>query len=581
MGLGTRHSTNNSRRGAVWGAALAAWGVILLADVLHAQPVRVDTTEESQRTVGGLPLLGPGPTVKSPRPPKGPDGVDAFVEHVNSRRADSYLEVVVGRPRIMTLKKPLGGPNSRVSIAVGDPTLVDFDVLSIQQLRIVGRAPGVTDLTIITDNQEPYNFRIQVVWDLDVLRTQLKSLFPSARLRLSQIREHVVVEGQARDSAQVAQILESITHYLSSMAARITRKEKQPSGAVNPGAAAPPGPEELGDGDEPSGAPEITAEERPEFEANFAVPQLINLIQIPTSQQVLLKVKIVELNRRALRTMGVDLNYLFNGDVFTTNIGGGLPEELSVLGTFANVRGDTQVGQFNYILRALRQNNIGTVLAEPNLVCLNGHEANFLAGGEFPIIIPQGLTNFTVEFREFGTRLNFVPHILDNERIRLTLNPQVIERDDINGINFQGTQIPALITRSAHTTIELKQGQTLAMAGLIEVKQLAQTRRIPGLGDLPYIGTLWSGNTSDRIERELLILVTPYIIEPQNQSQVGAGPGDEVKEPNDLEFYLLQRIESRTGRDNRSTTTWDDVWGMARIMDLEKRHVHGQAGFSN
>jgi pilus assembly protein CpaC len=220
-------------------------------------------------------------------------------------------------------------------------------------------------------------------------------------------------------------------------------------------------------------------------------------------------------------------------------------------------------------------------------VALSGHQASFLAGGEFPVPVPQVSASgvaptITVRFREFGVRLNFVPFILDNETVRLSVAPEVSQIDFSIATTLVagGTPVPGLNTRKAQTTVELRQGQTLAIAGLLQLTLDGTTNRIPGLGDLPILGPLFSNTTGGRVEKELVVLVTPYLIEPMSPGQVPPGPGDEVKEPNDLEFYLLNRIEGRTGVDFRSTTAWDDPLGLYRHLNLERKYVHGPSGFS-
>src|SRR5262249_36839778 len=155
------------------------------------------------------------------------------------------------------------------------------------------------------------------------------------------------------------------------------------------------------------------------------------------------------------------------------------------------------------------------------------HEASILSGGEFPVPVPQAVTGgagttVTVQFREFGVRLGFIPYIQDNEVIRLTVDPEVSSIDFTLGTVLVpgGTPVPGLNTRKAHTVVEMRQGQTLAIAGLLQLTVDGQTSRIPLLGDLPLAGPLFSNTTSNRIEKELIVLVTPYLIEPMNACQV-------------------------------------------------------------
>jgi pilus assembly protein CpaC len=143
-----------------------------------------------------------------------------------------------------------------------------------------------------------------------------------------------------------------------------------------------------------------------------------------------------------------------------------------------------------------------------------------------------------------------------------------------------GYFVPGINTRRASTTVEMRQGQSLAIAGLLRMSVEANTKRIPGLGDLPYIGPFFSNTTHQRQEKELLILVTPYLVAPMNPEDVPCLPGEELKDPNDLEFYLLNRIEGRTGRDFHPTRTWDDPWNLRRLMHLESRSVSGPVGLS-
>jgi pilus assembly protein CpaC len=178
--------------------------------------------------------------------------------------------------------------------------------------------------------------------------------------------------------------------------------------------------------------------------------------------------------------------------------------------------------------------------------------------------------------------LDFVPYVQEDGRIRLSVTPEVSSIDFTLGTTLVagGTPVPGLNTRRTTTTVELRQGETLALTGLLSVTLSAQTTRIPGLGDLPILGTLFSNTSHQRQEKELLVMVTPYLVEPMAPNQVPAMPGSEIKDPNDLEFYLLNRIEARTGRDVQSTRTWDDPWHLVPLLRLERKCVSGPSGYS-
>ena len=525
---------------------------------------------------------------------------------------DAVIELIVGQGRLLTAQGDIATQEGTAVIAVGDPTVVEFEVLpNPRMIRVLGRRAGVTDLSITTADGQSYNFEIHVVYDLPLLKAQLKQAFPDAILNFAQLREHLVVEGQARTNEQVTRIIETIEAYLQSVQVPHGTRGSQPGTAG--GAYPVPQRSPSGSGEDPSDGPEGgEAPGRPtpvaspgrgavSSRSTFARPRVINLIRVPGIQQVLLQVRIAELNRTGLREIGADLGIVDpdNGAIGSTNIAGSAVDALTLLGAGGLTGGVTQasgsnttvVGIFNnsdfeVLLRALRRNSLATILAEPNLVALSGHEASFLAGGQFPVPVPQSsggtTTTFTVEFKDFGVQLDFVPYVLDEETIRMSVRPEVSTIDFRLGTTLVvgGDPVPGLNTRTATTTVELKQGQTLAIAGLLQVTLEGQTDRIPGLGDLPYIGPLFSNTSNQRTEKELLVLVTPHMVSPMEPHEVPPLPVDNIKDPNDLEFYLLNRLEGRTGREFRSTLGWDSHYRRAQRAGLEKRYIWGEVGLS-
>lgn len=560
-------------------------------------------------TINGFPPMLPMLPLKGP---KTEADIKSFIAHLGTN--DGSFEVVVGQGRLLSLKKDLAVPGKlRPLIAVGDPSIVDFVMVGPRQLRIIGQRIGVTDMSITTADNEVFSFEVQVVADLNVLRAQLKSVFPNASVKLSQIRDHIVVEGQARDTAEINRILETIRAYLVSVQASQLRTIGA-SGPV-PAAAAARQPAREGEAAPPvpvirDGVQYLTTPVQqvlPEQglivgDVTKAEPRIINLMRVIGPQQVLLKVCVAELDRTSLREIGADL---LGGDrgsrsIFGTQIGGGAvgaSGTLSGAGLTATstissnntsaIFGIFEGANFAFLLRVLRQNSILKILAEPNLVTLHGQPASFLAGGEFPIPVPQVsaggfASTITIQFREFGVRLNFVPYIMDGDMIRLSVDPEVSSIDFSLGTTLVpgGQPVPGLNSRKSHATVELREGQTLAIAGLLQVTLDGTTSRIPILGDLPVVGSLFSGNQSRRVEKELVVTVTPYLVQPMCPDQVPPGPGEDVGSPGDLEFYLLRRLESRNGRDHRTTLGWDDPLCLKKHLQLEKKHLHGRCGFS-
>ncbi|MGH9580127.1 MAG: type II and III secretion system protein family protein, partial [Terriglobales bacterium] len=256
------------------------------------------------------------------------------------------------------------------------------------------------------------------------------------------------------------------------------------------------------------------------------------------AEEVLLEVKFAEINRTALQQLGVNLfstNAKAIAQTTTGQVGSSPPVSITDTHTFGqpttgfdssltvqplNVflfRPDVHVGM---AIRALQQKNLAQILAEPNLIALNGQEASFLAGGEFPIPIVQGggnVGNVTIQFKEFGVRLKFTPLIMPNGNIRLKVTPEVSQLDFANGVTLQGFTIPGLVTRRAQTELELLDGQSFVIAGLIDNRVANIVSKVPGLGDIPILGALFRSKSVQKNNSELMVLVTARRVSPVDQ----------------------------------------------------------------
>ncbi len=512
----------------------------------------------------------------------------SFIDSMSKN--DAMFEVVLGQGRLIVLKEDLALDDQKQKkgqslIAVGNPDVLEFEVVGPRQIRLLGKQIGTTDFVVITESQQTFSYEVQVVFDLNLVQAHIRELFPDAQVRVAQLGKNLVVEGQARDATQIRQITELVRRgVLNDLV----------SGSGGAGPSDSPGP--LGLSASPMAALAKGADE------SSTGPEIINLMRVPGPQQVMLKVQVAELNRTAMRQIGSD--FLFadgNGRILGTRLnnvstsGTSTASGAGLLGLAGTAAGSTSPATafaifegagFQTFVSALRQNSMLKVLAEPNLVAMHGHEARFLAGGEFPVPVPQsgaggGAATITIQYKKFGVQLNFVPFILDGGTIRLSVDPEVSSIDFSLGIEVSGTKVPGLNTRNAHTVVELQEGQTLAIAGLMQLQLSGDTRRIPGLGDLPYIGPFFSNTSGNRIEKELVVMVTPYLVESMRPEEVPPLPGDEVYEPNDLEFYLLGRLQGRTGaRGFRSTTNVDDPLHFVRRMKLENHCVQGPHGYT-
>jgi pilus assembly protein CpaC len=233
-----------------------------------------------------------------------------------------------------------------------------------------------------------------------------------------------------------------------------------------------------------------------------------------------------------------------------------LPNPLSIedTGFFASLL--TGTGLLNLTLDAAKEQGLAKVLAEPTLTTLSGQEARFLSGGEFPIPVPQGLNGITVEFKEFGVGLQFVPVVLGSGHVNLKLNITVSELTNANNVvlSSQGSTasflVPSLAKRSASATVELMDGQTMGIAGLINEDLRQAVNKFPGLGSIPILGNLFRSQSFIKGETELVILVTPRLARPLPRDQIRL-PTDDFIEPNGMDFYLLGRMEGKAPRSGR------------------------------
>jgi len=263
---------------------------------------------------------------------------------------------------------------------------------------------------------------------------------------------------------------------------------------------------------------------------------VINMLQLPggsESQQVLLQVRVAEVNRRAIKELGVSffvnrpdaLGRVTTGQFSAPNF----EEDKLVFSDFLNLFYFNRKEGLGAIIKALEQKGLFQSLAEPNLIAYNGQEASFLAGGEFPIPIVQGATGqVTIQFKEFGVKLNFRPTIA-GDVIRLKVRPEVSALDFNNGVTLEGFRVPALTMRRAETDVELRDGQSFAIAGLLNNLAQNDGANIPFLSQIPIIGYLFKSN-AERLERsELMVLVTPRLVRPFNPDEVPPVPTDPTR----------------------------------------------------
>ena len=493
--------------------------------------------------------------------------------------AEVELEVQQRRSKILRMKQDI------FRTAIADPDILEFVAFGTREIELIGTQRGSTTVTLwMGDEQNPQilSMLVRVVPDptseqedrgeFADLADRINEMFPDSRIQLIPIADKLIVRGDARDEAEAKQIM------------LLVGQAGQGGGGGGGGGGQS---QQLFQG---NGQPSRLYEAGRVAERNF---QIVNLLHIPGAKQVMLKVRIAELSRTAGRALGAQLNNIRIGDFGgSSNTGGTSASDASDQALGAIAPGAAQLSgvfkhvSFDLALQALVSNGNAKILAEPNLVTLSGQSATFLSGGQFavPTVVGVGGAQAaTTSFKDFGTSLQFTPTVLDNDRIRLQVTPQL---SNANGPVVNG--IPGVTTRTVNTTVEMREGQVFAIAGLLQDQQAASISKFPIIGDIPGLNVLTANRSTDRLETELLILVTPELVEPLEPDQAPSLlPGMEVNEPNDLDFFVYGDIEGRPNAHHRST-----VWPLyknrlKRCYECDKHHkssaffLKGLHGFSD
>lgn len=457
------------------------------------------------------PAVSPSPAPEQPKPNLAASPFEIIEE-------SGELTVIVRRSKLLRTQVDV------YRTAVVDSSICDVVQFTPREISILGKSQGATHVTFWFQDERyrPVTYLVRVIPDPEVEKTQveryelleshLAKLFPESKVDLIVVGDKLVVKGQARDAAEAAQIM------------AVIRGELVRGRSVAEGKAADPVGQEA---------------------AGQTLPaiQVINMLRIPGPPQVALKVKIAELNRTAARNFGVDMHLNFDQGKFLIqsllNISSG--GSASVIGNFDG--GDLQFG-----LHYLEEHGVVRLLSEPTLVTISGRPATFIAGGEFAVPTAVGVNGVgavTTDFRAYGAIITFLPTVLDKDLIRLEVAPEFSQIDKKNTVN--GT--PGLRTRAVTTTVEMREGQTLAIAGLLDDSMTGNNQ-----GDLPIFNQIFGRRSLSRNETELIILVTPEIVHPMEPEEVPPLPGFDVTEPTNHEFYLKGHLEGRPTQEYDSTT---------------------------
>jgi pilus assembly protein CpaC len=410
------------------------------------------------------------------------------------QNSNERLEMTVHTSRILAMEQKI--PQAQVN----NPDILELTPLSPTQIQVSAKAAGVTQINLWGEDQKVSTIDVIVFGDARELTMVLRSAFPNAALKVVPVANSVMISGFVDQPEHVERIVRIAEEYY---------------------------------------------------------PKVINNMAVGGCQQVLLHVKVMEVSRTKLRRLGFDWGKVTGSNVVTSSPIGLVTDY--VPGTYYNPpqspwrSGSASTFAFNVVngssafygvLDTMRRDNLLKIMAEPTLVTVNGRPAMFNSGGEFPLPIAQSLGTVTAEWKKYGTQVDFVPIVLGNGKVRLEVHPRISERDDANGATIGTTFVPAIKSREADTGVELSAGESLAIAGLVQSRQESENRGLPWISDLPYIGAAFRRVEEVCNEVELLILVTPELVEGMAANEVPeCGPGMQTTSPSDWELFMKGHLE--------------------------------------
>jgi pilus assembly protein CpaC len=424
----------------------------------------------------------------------------------------------------------------RVSVAA--PEIADTIALSARQVYVTGKASGVTTITLWGDsNRITAVFDVEILPDVAALKEKIHQVFPGEKdVKVLATHDSITLSGTVSSTGNLTQLVRLAEAY----------------------------------------AP---------VDKSSGKPKVLSLVEVGGVHQVMLEVRVAEMSQSLMRRLGVNFAYISSGgnnfgisllNSLTQLPSSGAGWPVGALGVANNVNwifrfasgGATWTG----FIDALKENGLTKVLAEPTLITLSGRQASFLAGGEFPIPVPQsssgGGTTITIEYKTFGVGLNFTPTVLGNGKISMMVSPEVSDLDFTRAVSLQGFIIPSINTRRVSTVIELGDGQSFAVAGLLKDDVREVVRKFPLLGDIPVLGALFRSTEFQKNETELIIIVTPHLVKPIDMTKQTL-PTDAYIEPEDFEFYILGSLEGREKKDTAKSSPATSVPGLKKGSGLE------------
>ena len=455
----------------------------------------METTRQPAAIAAILLIVAASLTFSAPRAAaqsKGGGMLTASASTVNHNVSQPVerLEMLVKSSRILTLEQRIP------KFQVHNEEVIGATPISQNQVQIFAKTPGTTQLNLWDTDDQLYTVDVTVTADAREVEGILSSQLPLASVKVTPVNNSAIVSGYVTSVDDVDRAMAIVEQFYTTV---------------------------------------------------------INNIQVVGVQQVLLHTKIMEVSRTKLRDLGIDWGGGGNGGTFFSGAGGLLNAASSTATeALATTEGGLQAtnrlfahgSDFTGLIAALRQQNLIKMLAEPTIVATHGRPARFIVGGKVPYIVPSGNGSVSINYEEYGTLVDFLPFVVGPGRIRLEIRPEVSEPDESRSINASGIRVPAFTQRYAETSVEMQAGQTFAIAGLLQTRTEAFTRATPFFGEIPLVGSLFRRVRERRNDVELLITVTPELVDAMDPCEVPpGGPGLNSMSPDDYELYHGGHIE--------------------------------------
>ncbi|MER8744089.1 MULTISPECIES: type II and III secretion system protein family protein [unclassified Mesorhizobium] len=445
-----------------------------------------------------------------------PAKADNDIVHVSST-TNASIKVAKGKPKTVMTNAAF------YQIVIGDPEIANVNPLTDKSFYVLGNNLGTTGIALFDENKQLVGtVDIEVTLDTDQLASTIRASVPDAKIKVGSANGRVVLSGEADDAVAAEKA--------SKIASRFSGNE-----------------------------------------------EVINSVNISSSQQVQLNVRFVEINRQA----GQDLGAKYSAN-FAYGIGG---RDVTIEpGSVPGAGNGEIIGRLlsnglsiDVAIKALEERGLARRLAEPNLIARSGQTASFLAGGEFPIPVSEDNGKISVSYKKYGVSLDFTPTVLKDGLVSLDIAPEVSSIDASASYNIGNISVPGFIVRRAKTSVDLKNGQSFMIAGLLQSQNDITTSRLPGLGKLPVLGSLFSSKSYQRRETDLVIIVTPYLVKPVDPSKKLLEPTDGTQPASNVDYFLNNTEEVKSSEANRavamasgSTAQPAAVTTVGHFLDLPK-----------